>query len=139
MVGFGPGTYMFLYAPYQKPHEKTIISTNAGDLGNAHSEYIGPLAESGVLGFISIALIVWFSMTTGIRVYYKLEDRNLKIIALMLLMGLITYWTHGFLNNFLDMDKAALPVWGFSAALVVFDRYYQKEKKVNATSELKKE
>jgi O-antigen ligase len=128
LVGFGPGTYMFLYAPYQKPYEKTIISTNAGDLGNAHSEYIGPLAESGVLGLVSILLLVYFTVTTSLRVYYKLEDRDLKRIALAIFMGLITYWTHGLLNNFLDMDKAALPLWGFTAMLVVFDKYYLKDK-----------
>ena len=49
LLGHGPGTYMFLYAPYQKPSEKTIISTNAGNRGNAHSEYLGPMAESGIL------------------------------------------------------------------------------------------
>ena len=48
LLGHGPGTYMFLYAPYQKPSEKTIISTNAGNRGNAHSEYLGPMAESGI-------------------------------------------------------------------------------------------
>ncbi|MDZ7848941.1 MAG: O-antigen ligase family protein [Owenweeksia sp.] len=58
ILGHGPGTYMFLYAPYQKPHEKTIISTNAGDMGNAHSEYIGPLAESGLPGMLSVLAIV---------------------------------------------------------------------------------
>lgn len=131
IVGFGPGTYMFLYAPYQKPYEKTIISTNAADLGNAHSEYIGPLAESGLLGALSVFLIVIFTVVYGIKVYYKLEDLNLKLIAMAALMGLITYWTHGFLNNFLEMDKASCPVWGFSAILVVLDRYYQ-------TSETKK-
>ena len=128
-LGFGPGTYMFKYAPYQKPHEMTIISTNAGDKGNAHSEYIGPLAESGVLGLVSVLLIVYFTIITGIRVYNRLEDRNLKILAITLLMGLITYWIHGFLNNFLDMDKAACPVFGFSAVLVVLDCYYAKDGK----------
>ncbi len=45
VFGFGPGTYQFLYAPYQRSKEKTIISTNFGDVGNAHSEYIGPMSE----------------------------------------------------------------------------------------------
>lgn len=124
IVGFGPGTYMFLYAPYQKPHEKTIISTNAADLGNAHSEYIGPLAESGFMGAITVFLIVIVTIVYGIRVYYQLDDFNHKLIAMACLMGLITYWTHGFLNNFLEMDKASCPVWGFSAILVVLDRYF---------------
>lgn len=126
-LGHGPGTYMFLYAPYQKPYDKTIISTNAGDLGNAHSEYIGPLAESGFIGTLSILVLVFVTIYTGIRVYYKLEERELKIIALATLMGLITYWSHGFLNNFLEMDKASCPVWGFSALLVVLDRYYYRK------------
>lgn len=127
VLGFGPGTYMFLYAPYQKTYEKTIISTNAADLGNAHSEYIGPLAESGFMGFVSIFAIVLITLIYGVKVYYKLEDYNLKVIAIATLMGLITYWIHGFLNNFLEMDKASCPVWGFSALLVVLDVYYTKK------------
>ncbi len=122
-LGHGPGTYMFLYAPYQKPHEKTIISTNAGDMGNAHSEYIGPLAETGFPGMLSVLAIVIVSILYGIKVYYKTDDHELKYIALAAVLGLITYWTHGFLNNFLEMDKAACPVWGFSALLVVLDTY----------------
>ncbi|AEV32824.1 lipid A core-O-antigen ligase-like enyme [Owenweeksia hongkongensis DSM 17368] len=127
-LGHGPGTYMFLYAPYQKPYEKTIISTNAGDMGNAHSEYIGPLAESGFIGALSVLVIVAISIVTGVKVYYKMPTRELKIIAMATLMGLITYWTHGFLNSFLEMDKAACPVWGFSALLVVLDQYFSEEK-----------
>jgi len=38
LMGWGPGTYQFLYAPFQNSKERTIISTNAGDRGNAHSE-----------------------------------------------------------------------------------------------------
>ncbi len=128
IMGFGPGTYMFLYAPYQKPSEKTIISTNAANMGNAHSEYIGPLAESGLFGAISVLLIVFVTVYYGILVYYKLDDYNLKLIAMACLMGLITYWAHGFLNNFLEMDKASCPVWGFSSILVVLDRYFAKSK-----------
>lgn len=123
VFGHGPGTYMFLYAPYQKPSEKTIISTNNGDMGNAHSEYIGPLAESGTLGLVLVLLLVYLTVRTGMRAYYGTEDPNLKVLALASLVGLITYWTHGFLNNFLDMDKATLPVWGFSAFLVYLDVY----------------
>ena len=52
-VGHGPGTYMFLYAPYQRPSEKTIISTNGGNRGNAHGEYLSALCESGALGLLT--------------------------------------------------------------------------------------
>ena len=56
-LGWGPGTYAFQYAPFQRSKEKTIISTNQGDLGNAHSEFLGPLAESGILGILSFLVI----------------------------------------------------------------------------------
>lgn len=124
--GWGPGTYQFLYAPYQMSKEKTIISTNAGDLGNAHSEYIGPLAESGLPGMLSIILIFSLSIFYGIRIYNKAIDPEIKIISLGVVLGLIAYYVHGFLNNFLDSDKASVPVWGFIAILVALDLYHNK-------------
>ena len=54
--GWGPGTYAFVYAPFQKSKDLTIISTNFGDGGNAHSEYLSPLAEQGFFGFLIISL-----------------------------------------------------------------------------------
>ena len=50
--GWGPGTYAFCYAPFQDSKDLTIISTNFGDGGNAHSEYLGPLAEQGLFGML---------------------------------------------------------------------------------------
>jgi hypothetical protein len=35
--------------------------------------------------------------------------------------GLVTYFIHGVLNNFLDLDKASVPFWGFIAMIVVLD------------------
>jgi O-antigen ligase len=124
--GWGPGTYQFLYAPYQMSKEKTIISTNAGDLGNAHSEYIGPLAEGGLIGMLSIIFIFGLSVYYGLQVYKKAVTREIKIISLSVLLGLISYYIHGFLNNFLDSDKASVPVWGFMAILVALDIYHNK-------------
>lgn len=122
--GWGPGTYQFLYAPFQMSKEKTIISTNAGDLGNAHSEYIGPLAESGLFGMFTILAIFGISVYLGLRVYHKSKDSEVKIISLGLTLGLISYYTHGFLNNFLNSDKASVPVWGFMAIIVALDIYH---------------
>ncbi|MEE4285798.1 MAG: O-antigen ligase family protein, partial [Mariniphaga sp.] len=56
VFGYGPGTYMFQYAKYQLKKDRTIISTNAGDGGNAHSEYLGPLSESGILGLVTFLI-----------------------------------------------------------------------------------
>ncbi len=125
-LGWGPGTYMFKYAPYQSSQEITSISTNAGDKGNAHSEYIGPLSESGLLGAISFILIVILSSYTAIKLYTRLEDKAMKFYVMSLLLGLMTYFIHGILNNFLDTDKASAPFWGFMAAIVTIDVYHRR-------------
>jgi putative inorganic carbon (hco3(-)) transporter len=127
VFGYGPGTYMFKYAPYQLTRDRTIISTNAGDLGNAHSEYLGPLAESGLPGMITVLLLVITVIYTAFHTYYRLKDERLKALLMGALLGLITYYGHGFMNNFLDTDKASVPFWGFTAMIVALDLWSKKE------------
>ncbi len=119
--GFGPGTYMFEYAPYQLKENRTIISTNAGDGGNAHSEYLGPLSESGLLGLLTFLLFIVTVIYVAVHTYMRLNDRRQKSIVLAALIGLVTYYTHGLLNNFLDTDKLSVPFWGFTAIIVAID------------------
>lgn len=127
IFGYGPGTYMFTYAIFQKNADRTIISTNSGDAGNAHSEYLGPLSESGLLGALTIMAVFIISLTTGIRLYYQLnENRFLKGVVLSIVLGLVTYYLHGIMNNFLDTDKASVPVWGMMSILVAIQIYHLK-------------
>jgi uncharacterized membrane-anchored protein len=35
-----------------------------------------------------------------------------------MIVALVTYFIHGFLNNYLDTDKAAVPVWIMSAIFI---------------------
>jgi O-antigen ligase len=72
LFGWGPGTYMFQYAPFQASEDRTIISTNFGLQGNAHSEYLGPLAEQGVLGHALMAALVLTITITSVRLYNRM-------------------------------------------------------------------
>jgi len=128
LVGWGPGTYQFEYAPFQRAKEKTIISTNLGDMGNAHSEYIGPLAESGVPGLLSVLLIVITVIYTGLNVYKNAASRQTRLLALSATLGLITYFVHGIMNNFLNTDKASVPFWGLVSIIAALDLYYSSSK-----------
>lgn len=129
VFGFGPGTYMFKYAPYQLTRDRTIISTNAGDAGNAHSEYLGPLAESGLFGMISMLLLVITVMYTAFKTYKRLKDPQHKAWLVGAIIGLITYYGHGLMNNFLDTDKASVPFWGFTAMIVALDLFSRENLK----------
>jgi putative inorganic carbon (hco3(-)) transporter len=128
LVGWGPGTYQFEYAPFQRSKEKTVISTNLGDLGNAHSEYIGPLAESGFPGLVSVIFILITVIYTGLNVYKNAENSQTRLLALSATLGLITYFVHGIMNNFLNTDKASVPFWGLVAIIVALDLYYNTPK-----------
>lgn len=129
VFGWGPGTYAFKYAPYQLTRQRTIISTNSGDGGNAHSEYLGALADEGVLGTLSFILLIIVVIYTAITAYIRTDDKRIKTILMAALASLITYYLHSFLNNFLDTDKASVPFWSFTVMIVVLDIYSRQEKK----------
>ncbi len=131
VFGWGPGTYAFVYAPFQQARDKTIISTNLGNGGNAHSEYLGPLSESGVLGLITFVVIVVCVLSAGFRLYYSIKENEMKKLVLVLLLGFVTYIVHGLINDFLDTDKASVPFWGFIAMLVAIDVYHRKSRDIN--------
>ena len=123
MAVLGPGTYAFVYAPFQRSDNITLISTNFGDLGNAHSEYLGPLSEQGLPGMLIMIAIVSVLFYKSIQTYKLLPPGTEKTLAMGLILGLVTYFLHAFLNNYLDTDKASVPVWGFAAILVCMELY----------------
>lgn len=122
ITGFGAGTYAFEYAPYQRPENKTIISTNFGTGGNAHSEYLGALAETGIFGLLTFVFFVSMLFYRGIILYYRLDNRDDKILVLSMVLALSTYFLHAFLNNYLDTDKAAIPIFGIAAIFIALEQ-----------------
>jgi len=132
VFGFGPGTYKFYYAAYQHSSQLTIISTNFGDLGNAHSEYFGPLAEMGVLGLITLLIVIGVAICKFIILYYNTRSREMRIIIMGTFLGFVTYIVHGVLNNYLDLDKANIPFWGFLAILVAIEVYHKDKSEEEA-------
>lgn len=132
VFGFGPGTYAFEYARFQEPENTTIISTTNGDMGNAHSEYLGPLSEMGLLGMLAMFAIVAAIFYKSITLYYRWpeEDKRTRTLLLAMIMSLVTYFVHGILNNYLDTDKAAVPIWTFCAIFIVLEAHLEKKEQV---------
>ncbi len=134
IVGFGPGTYAFEYAQFQRPENLTIISTNFGDGGNAHSEYLGIMAESGFVGLLTFLFLVGAIFYQSITLYVKWpsEDTEMRAIIMTIILSLVTYFVHAFLNNYLDTDKASVPIYGMCAMILALEyKYSIKIKNVN--------
>lgn len=136
VVGWGPGTYQFVYAPFQESKNKTIISTNSGDMGNAHSEYIGTLAEQGVAGALLVVAIVVVFMYSGLMTYRRARNKESKILVLASTLALFGYYIHGTLNNFLDTDKLAVPIWSCMAIITAIDCYHADRENFYDISEI---
>jgi putative inorganic carbon (hco3(-)) transporter len=132
--GWGPGTYMFEYAPFQASEDRTIISTNFATGGNAHSEYLGPLAEQGLIGMLLVVVFVGTSCWTAIRLWSRMPPGRDRYLVGAAFFGLITYYVHGILNNFLDLDKASVPFWCMTAMIVIFDLKYPAKKSAEELS-----
>lgn len=127
VLGTGPGTYQFIYGSYQRSYQLSTISTNSGNLGNAHSEYIGPMTEQGLPGVILVVALFLTTFATGVRVYRTARDPEVRRMALAFTLSLLTYYIHGVFNNFLDTDKLSVPFWAFTAAVVALDIYSEKK------------
>lgn len=127
VLGCGPGTYQFLYGSHQRSYQLSTISTNAGDLGNAHSEYIGPMTEQGLPGLLLVAALFLTTFATGVRLYRTAKDPEVGRMALAFTLSLLTYYIHGVFNNFLDTDKLSVPFWAFTAVIVSLDIYCEKK------------
>jgi hypothetical protein len=61
----------------------------------------------------------------ALNLYRKLPSGDTRTLLMMAYLGLVTYFIHGVLNNYLDTDKASVPFWGFIAVLVAIDLYHK--------------
>jgi O-antigen ligase len=122
LFGFGPGTYTMQYAPYQRAYYKTYISTNRGDNGSAHNEYLLAASEMGIPGLALLLLVFGLSLYRGIKGFFK--GGPWRLYYLIPVCSLVTYYAHGLVNNFLDQDKIAIPVYLCWALLIALDTYH---------------
>jgi O-antigen ligase len=113
--GFGPGAYAMEYAPYQQAAFRTKISTNQGDVGSAHNEWLLALSESGIIGMILLSVLFGVPYLAALRAVLQNRDRVFHLAALA---AMTTFYVHAGVNNFLDQDKVSVPVF-LSWALVI--------------------
>jgi hypothetical protein len=64
--------------------------------------------------------------------WYRLKEPNQqrdRLLLLCAMLGLVTYYTHGFLNNYLDMDKTALLFWSSLGLITAMDARYPSDQR----------
>jgi hypothetical protein len=72
-----------------------------------------------------VAAIFYKSITLYNR--WPKEDTEIRTLLLAIILSLTTYFVHGILNNFLDTDKAAVPIWGMCAMVIALELHLKKK------------
>jgi putative inorganic carbon (hco3(-)) transporter len=127
--GYGPGTYGFQYGNFQKSTSRTEVSTNRGDNGTAHNEWLLSLSESGLPGPIILTFLFIVPFYRAIKGYSTASKRNTRLLYLACAFGLLTYDIHAFVNNFLDQDKVGGTYYCLLAIITALDIYYLPREK----------
>ncbi len=122
IVGFGPGSYPSQYGQFQSQEYITRISTFDGTKGNAHSEYLGALSETGFLGLLALLFIILYSVHLGIVNFHYYPPNSVEYLLIWgALGGLITFYIHSMFNSFLDSEKMAFLVYGSLGIITCLD------------------
>lgn len=117
LSGYGPGTYQFMYLPYQLNSEMTRISVQSqffvkeGKGGTAHSEYLLALSEGGYPALLGWAILISVLFFQGFQFLARSQNKSYKLLVSLLLTGLSTYFIHGFFNNFLNTINFGVYFW----------------------------
>lgn len=51
------------------------------------------------------------------------EYIEIRVFLLVILFSITTYFSHAFLNNFLDTDKAGVPIWCMFSMIICIDLF----------------
>ena len=65
--------------------------------------------------------LIFTTIWTGMRVTYRAKDERSRRLGQAVLLGLLTFYIHGAVNSFLDLDEAATLFWGMTGLLVALD------------------
>lgn len=121
ITGFGNNGYKYNYTRYQQSSDMTRISltdpyvtARKGTGGNAHNEYLETFVNLGLPGILLWMAIVFFSLFYCINYFFKSGNT----LWLALFCALLTFYLHGFVNNFFHDDKIAALVWLCWAVIV---------------------
>ncbi len=117
ITGYGPGTFQFLYLPYQLNSEMTRISVQSqffikeGKGGTAHSEYLLSLSEGGIPALLSWVLLIGVLFIQSFSYLRVSRNNENKYLVTLLITGLTTYFIHAFFNNFLNTINFGVYFW----------------------------
>jgi putative inorganic carbon (HCO3(-)) transporter len=117
--GIGYGAYQDYYLNFRR---LALATDQSRQRMGVHSEYLRVLAETGLLGAAAATLCLGLLVTLAWRAIRGAAGPLRRAMAVGMAGGLITYLIHAAVNNYLEYDKAAIPVWTAIGVLLAIER-----------------
>ena len=123
LTGIGPNTYAEEYHAYKRASQLLGVIKKV-DLAYAgiHSEYLTALTEMGIVGILLLVVLYGMTLYYPLAYAFSVGDKQARLIGLLVSVPLLSYYLHGFINNFMDHGKVAALIylhWGAAMALEV--------------------
>ncbi|RPH88119.1 MAG: O-antigen ligase domain-containing protein, partial [Desulfobacteraceae bacterium] len=121
-LGVGLGRYYALFPVFYPGLPEAWRQFNV-NRGNAHSIYIQPLAEQGLLGFLCFLLLIGVIVTMAFKMLKGETEKERLWLGLSISITLITWLTLGLFHHIAyDLRSLEIFFWIFSAFLLVLAR-----------------
>ena len=100
-VGSGPGSFYTVFPRYRGPDVAALFE-------HAHNDYAQFAAESGVIGFGLLGLMVTWSLAVAIRAQYIRRDPLMRGLSFASIMGIVAILIHSSVDFNLQIPSNAL-------------------------------
>jgi len=117
--GIGYGTYQDYYFNFRR---QALSTDQSRQRMGVHNEYLRVLAETGIVGALAATLSLFILTRVAWRAIRRTTDPLIRGVAVGMSGGLVTYLIHAMVNNYIEFDKAAIPVWTAIGALGAIER-----------------
>ena len=122
LLGVGLGRYYTLFPAFYPGLPEAWRQFNV-NRGNAHSIYIQPLAEQGILGFLCFLLLIGVILTIAFKMLKGETEKERLWLGLSISIALLTWLILGFFHHIAnDLRSLEIFFWIFSAFLLVLAR-----------------
>jgi len=122
LLGVGLGRYYTFFPVFYPGPPEAWRQFNV-NRGNAHSIYIQPLAEQGILGFLLFLLLIGVILTIALKMLQGETEKERLWLGLSITIALVTWLTLGLFHHIAyDLRSLEIFFWIFSAFLLVLAR-----------------
>ncbi len=122
LLGIGLGRYYTFFPVFYPGPPEAWRHFNV-NRGNAHSIFIQPLAEQGLLGFLSFLLLIGVILTIAFKMLKGETEKERLWLGLSITIALITWLIFGLFHHIAyDLRSLEIFFWIFTAFLLVLAR-----------------